>query len=172
MRHVYYLILIFSTVMVTNVIAQQVPDNGPGGNPLQRHVYPPDLVIRFAEEINLSKNQSAEIRDAVKATEMTNIDLRWEMRDETQTLMQMTNTHHPDEEALLAQADKVMTLEKDVKLTQMRLLVKIKNILTPEQQDQLQQLRAQPGGDRQGGSGVGQARRLNNPRLNNPNIRN
>jgi len=47
-----------------------------------------------------------------------------------------------DETAVLAQVDKVLALERQVKRTQILLLVRIKNLLTEPQQAKLAELRA------------------------------
>ena len=85
------------------------------------------------------------------------------MNEAAQELTRLSSSSSLDEDAVIIQADLVMTLEKDLKLGQLGLLVKIKNLLSPEQQEQLQELRRQG----QGGSGVGQTRRLNNPNIRN-----
>ena len=50
-----------------------------------------------------------------------------------------------DEGKVLSAADAVMRLEVDVKKTHLTMLVRIKNILTPDQQDRLEQLRGPAG---------------------------
>jgi Spy/CpxP family protein refolding chaperone len=44
----------------------------------------------------------------------------------------------------MSQLDKVLNSEREIKRTQISLLIRIKNKLTPEQQAQLQKLRAAP----------------------------
>jgi Spy/CpxP family protein refolding chaperone len=46
-----------------------------------------------------------------------------------------------DEAAVLAQVDKILALERDVKRTQLSLVVRIKNLLTEPQQAKLNELR-------------------------------
>ena len=46
-----------------------------------------------------------------------------------------------DEAAVLTQADKVLSLEREVKRTQLSLLIRIKNLLSDAQQDKLMELR-------------------------------
>jgi Spy/CpxP family protein refolding chaperone len=52
-----------------------------------------------------------------------------------------------DEQQVLAQLDKVLNAEREVKRTQIALMVRIKNKLKPEQQARLRQLRSKPGGE-------------------------
>lgn len=160
MKRFTILILTIMGLFVLNAMAQQANreqrDNG-----FMNNLFPPDLVMRFANDINLSDKQKNDIKEAIKTTESNAIDIRWDMREEAEHLIRLSSGTSLDAGELLAQADKVMTLEKDVKLAQLGLLIEIKNILNPDQQEQLQQLRPQ------GGSGVGAARRLNNPNIRN-----
>jgi len=48
-----------------------------------------------------------------------------------------------DEAQVLDQVDKILNTERDVKKTQITLLVRIKNTLTPEQQAKLNEMRRQ-----------------------------
>jgi len=47
-----------------------------------------------------------------------------------------------NEQAVIAQLDKVLSLEQDIKRTQLILLIRLKNKLTPQQQAQLRQFKA------------------------------
>ena len=48
-----------------------------------------------------------------------------------------------EETEVMSQLDKVLTSEREIKRTQIGLLVRIKNKLSPEQQARLQKLRAE-----------------------------
>ncbi len=47
-----------------------------------------------------------------------------------------------DEQSVLAELDKILDLEREIKRAQISLVVKIKNTLTPEQQARLQELKS------------------------------
>jgi Spy/CpxP family protein refolding chaperone len=48
---------------------------------------------------------------------------------------------HPDADKALAQLDKVLAAEREVKRVQIALMISLKNLLTPDQQAQLRELR-------------------------------
>jgi Spy/CpxP family protein refolding chaperone len=50
-----------------------------------------------------------------------------------------------DEQQVLAQLERVLAAEREIKKEQVTLLVRIKNKLTPEQQGKLAELRSKPG---------------------------
>jgi Spy/CpxP family protein refolding chaperone len=51
---------------------------------------------------------------------------------------------HADEQQVLAQLEKVLAAEREIKRPQVMLLVRIKNKLTPEQQGKLSELWSKP----------------------------
>jgi Spy/CpxP family protein refolding chaperone len=63
------------------------------------------------------------------------------MQAETGKLAHLLHGSRIDEAAALAQADKVLGMETAVKKAQLSLLIRIKNLLTAQQQQQLIELR-------------------------------
>ena len=63
------------------------------------------------------------------------------LQDEVAAMATLIGTPRVDEERVLAQLQKVLAAEREVKQTQIRLLVRIKNLLTEAQQEQLRKLR-------------------------------
>lgn len=106
-----------------------------------KHVFPPDLVMRHASEIGLSKAQRKTISQAVKQTQSKTIDIGWDMQEAAQELTALLGRPRVDREATLAAARRVMELEVQVKHAHMGLLIAIKNALEPEQQRRLGELR-------------------------------
>jgi Spy/CpxP family protein refolding chaperone len=58
-------------------------------------------------------------------------------------LVSLLKERSADESQVMNQLDKVLTSEREIKRTQIALLVRIKNKLTPDQQTRLQKLRAE-----------------------------
>jgi Spy/CpxP family protein refolding chaperone len=113
----------------------------PGADPLAQHVFAPDLVMRHAAEIGLDEKQRAAVKDAVMKMQSRFLDLQWDVQAESEKLARLLQASPVDETAVLAQADKVMALERDVKKTHLSLLVRVKNILTETQREKLKELR-------------------------------
>lgn len=141
-----------------------------GGRPaapsFMKELYPPQLIMRNQFEIGIDDAQRQAIltstRDARNAIE----PIQWDLQREQQQLTRLLSSDRVDESALLAQAEKVMELEKRMKTQNLLLLVKIKNQLTPEQQKQARMLRESmprggvgrdhPGGARPGRRALGE----------------
>ena len=115
----------------------------PPQDPLAQYVFPPELVMRHASEIGLDERQRAAIKDAVVKMQAKFLDLQWEVQGEADKLTRLLQASPIDETAVLAQADKVMGFERDVKRTHLALLVRIKNLLTDSQRARLSELRRQ-----------------------------
>lgn len=113
----------------------------PPEDPLAAHVFPPELVMKHAQEIGLDDKQRSAIKEAIQSAQSRFLDAQWSMQEESQKLARQLQARPVDEPAVLAQADKVMGLEREVKRTQLSLLVRIKNLLTDTQQARLTQLR-------------------------------
>ncbi len=107
-----------------------------------RHLYPPDVVMRFAREIQLSTDQRRAITKAVRATQDEVLEIQWEVQDAMQGLEEAAR--QADEEALVATAEQVFRYEARIKLAHLRLLARIKRDLTPVQQKRLDGLREPP----------------------------
>ena len=76
------------------------------------------------------------------------VDVQWDVQGEAEKLARLLQASTVDEAAVLAQADKVMALEREVKRTHLALLVRIKNALTDAQKARLTALRKGSDGGR------------------------
>jgi Spy/CpxP family protein refolding chaperone len=125
--------------------AQQPP---PAPDPLAQHVFAPELVMRHANDIGLDDKQRAAVKEAVVKMQARFLDLQWDMQGQAEKLARLLQASPVDEAAVLAQADTVMGLERDVKKAHLTLLVRIKNLLTDAQKAKLAELRRRgQGGD-------------------------
>ncbi len=106
-----------------------------------QNLFPPDLIMRYRQEIGLDDAQSKALKQLVQTAQGRFLDLQWDMQSEAGKLAQLLRTSRVDENAAIAQADRVLGMEREVKKAQLTLLVRIKNLLTPAQQDQLTGLR-------------------------------
>ena len=135
-----------AVLAAVGVLGQQ-PPGGPGGpphqeDPLARFLFPPELVMQQQRAIGLKPEQRSAITRAIQEFQTKVLDLQWQMQDETQRLTELLDKPAVDQAAALAQIDKLLAVERDVKRAHIGLLIQIKNTLTPEQQARLAQARA------------------------------
>ena len=101
--------------------------------------------MQYRRELGITEEQKTFIRDeAIKASTRFN-QLQFQMQDEMEAMVTLMKGVTVDEQKALAELDKVLNIEREVKRTQLGLSIRIKNKLTSEQQAKLQELqRNQP----------------------------
>jgi Spy/CpxP family protein refolding chaperone len=124
------------------VFAQPNP-GAPSSDPIGQHLFPPDLVFSHAEAIGLSDAQKASMQSAMLNAQSHFAELQPRLQQAVQTMVSLIGQPRVDESQVLSQLDKVLSVEREVKRTQIGLMIRIKNVLTVEQQAKLRQLRAE-----------------------------
>jgi Spy/CpxP family protein refolding chaperone len=139
-------ILLLAACMAFSIAANAAaPPAPPADDPIAQNVFPPELIMKHGGEIGLDAEQRAAIKDAVLQAQTKFLSAQWEAQEETTKLIHLLQARPVDEKAVLSQADRLMDLERQIKKTQLSLLVRLKNLLTPAQQTRLADLRR--GGD-------------------------
>ena len=148
MKRAFSVIVVLALLAASGVQSQQ-PPGGPGGpgspprpdDPLSRFLFPPELVMQQQQAIGLKPEQRTAITRAIKDFQGKVLDLQWQMQEETGRFGELLDKPLVDQAAALAQIDKVLAVEREVKRAHIGLLIQIKNQLTAEQQGRLAQLR-------------------------------
>jgi hypothetical protein len=119
----------------------------PGGDPLARYLYPPELIMANQRAISLTDSQRNSLQQAMADAQGKFIGLQFKMSSEVEKLQSLLQPPAVDEANVLEQVDRVLAVERDVKRAQLSLMIRIKNLLTQRQQSQLTQLRTQGAGE-------------------------
>lgn len=135
------LLLALFVAIVPRSHAQQT-----GHDPIAENLFAPELVMRHATDLGLEERQRTAIKEAIQKAQSRFVDSQWDLQAQTERMVRLLQARPVDESAVLAQADRVMNLEREVKKTHLSLLVRIKNALTAAQQDKLVALRRKPSG--------------------------
>jgi Spy/CpxP family protein refolding chaperone len=112
----------------------------PKDDPFARYLYPPDRVMSHAMEIGLEDAQKTSIKNEVQKAQSKFLDLQFEMQGESEKMVRLLQEKPVNETSVLAEVDRILGLEKEIKKAQISLLVRIKNTLTPAQQAKLSDL--------------------------------
>jgi Spy/CpxP family protein refolding chaperone len=113
-------------------------------DPIAQNLFPPEMVMQHRQEIGLTDEQNIAIRQELRKASTRFNELQWQMEDEMETMNKMTKASAVDEKTVMAELDKILNIEREVKRTQLLVSVRIKNKLTAEQQVKLQELRHKP----------------------------
>lgn len=122
---------------------QPPPAAGPSAS-VENAVYPVELVMDHQAAIDLDEAQATAIRAELQRTQSELVELEWRLRRETEALTTTLGASPVDEPAAVAAAERVARSEGEVKLTHLRLLVRVKNLLRPAQRARLDALRPRP----------------------------
>jgi Spy/CpxP family protein refolding chaperone len=127
-------------LLATGVVHAQQPDQDPIG----QSFFPPELVIQHQEAIGLSAEQKDYFKTEIRQAQLKFTELQWKLQDEMEKLVTLVRQPRVDEQQVLAQLEKLLAAEREIKREQVTLLVRIKNKLTSEQQGKLLELRSKP----------------------------
>ena len=101
-----------------------------------------ELIMAHRNEIGLTKAQNKEIGELVVAVQQAVAGKSWDMQSAYFELMEVLDEPQIDEDRAIALAKQAVDTENEIKLEQMRLLIRLRNLLTPEQVAVLQAKRA------------------------------
>lgn len=109
--------------------------------PFASHLFPPDLIMANQREIGLSNDQRATIVNDLQRSQASFVELQWKMSSESEQLERLLEASTVNESAVLAQLDRVLAAERDIKRAQIGLLLRIRNTLSAQQQAMLSEVR-------------------------------
>jgi Spy/CpxP family protein refolding chaperone len=132
-------LLIVAVAAVSQHTPQPAQPGGPphGPDPLAQNLFPPELVMTHRKALALTEEQKAAIKDETMKASGRFTELQWQMQDEMEQMVELTRGATVDEQRVLAQLDKILAIEREVKRAQLTLAIRIKNKLTAEQQAKL-----------------------------------
>jgi|SRR5215475_6552993 len=130
------LLILFNTAMFG--------DQHPGSDPLEAILFPPGLVMEHQQELGLTEEQKTFFKTELRQAGGRFMELQWQLQDEMEKMVELVKQDRVDESQTLAQLDKILNLEREVKRLQIALQVKFKNALSSEQQAKMREIRSKP----------------------------
>jgi Spy/CpxP family protein refolding chaperone len=113
------------------------------GRSMERNLFPAEFVLRNQVALGLSTEQVASIKKQVGDTQGRLLDAKVDLGRITEQLRAALEGTKVDEAAALSLAGQAMDLEKQVKTAHLGLLIRVKNVLTEQQQDKARALMPQ-----------------------------
>jgi len=127
-------------VLTAPLQAQSAPQ---ATDPIARTLFEPELIMKHRRAINLTDEQRDAISRLIRDLQGQVVNLRWEMQEQTESLATELARPRVDLDRALDRMGRVMQTERKIKEAHLTLLVRIKNLLRPEQQDALRKLKDQ-----------------------------
>lgn len=106
-----------------------------------QHLFPPELVMQHQSRLKLTEQQRSVIVAEISKLQATAVQVQWRVGDESEKLAELLQRETVAEADVLAQADRMIMYETAVKRAQLSMLIRIRNTLTAEQRQMLQELR-------------------------------
>ena len=126
---------------------------------LFKDLFQPDQIMRNQKALALSDEQSSAIKTEVHEAEAAFFDLQWEQKGQEENLKELLKQPLPEEQQAMDQLDRLLTVENSIKKVRLKHLIKVKSLLTSEQQAKLKELIKTNGPEMDlfgaGGGGIG-----------------
>ncbi|MBS1788498.1 MAG: periplasmic heavy metal sensor [Acidobacteria bacterium] len=129
------LLVIGLMVLAATIARAQGPD-------LAENLFAPELIMQYQQAIGLTEEQKNYFKTEARKTQTQLTELQWKLEDAVEKFATLLKADRIDEQATTAQLESVLNLEREVKRTQLAFLIRLKNILSPEQQARLRELRS------------------------------
>ena len=132
MKTVHWLLLVAALAFLpTPGVAQEAPDE----NSFDALLYTPELVMQHRRAIGLNDEQRDAISRMIQELQGRVVSLQWQLLDEIETLTQtLSGGSRIDQDRALDDMQRVLETEKEIKQAHLELLIRIKNVLTADQQ--------------------------------------
>lgn len=111
-------------------------------DPFAEVFFDPELVMQNRQRVGITDAQWDEISGELRQLQRDAVDFEWEMAEAAQELIELASGDRIDEPAALEAARRIFAVENQIKVIQMQMLIRIKNVLTPQQQTQLRNIRS------------------------------
>ncbi|HEY2746307.1 MAG TPA: hypothetical protein VGL86_16855 [Polyangia bacterium] len=129
----------FTLVALTALSHADAPK--PGDDPIGARLFPPELIMKHQRELAIDDKQQSTIVAEVQKTQAALVPLQWQMQGASEQMAKLLDAPRIDEAKVLAQADKVMAIEREFKRAHLSLLIRLRNLLTEAQRSRLTELR-------------------------------
>ena len=132
-------------LVASPLLAQQGPPSGGrpgpargdemhGSDPVMGNFFSPEMIMQNQEAIHLTDEQRSAMQQEMQRTQQAAQQIQWRLQAAVERLSSAVKQDRADEGQVLAALDSVLASEREMKRTQITLLLRLKSRLTPEQQ--------------------------------------
>ncbi len=111
---------------------------------IESRVFPPELIMDHQGELGIEQAQRDALVKEVEQSQAEMVHLSFDLQAEKEKLVKVLDADHVDEARSREAAARLMERENKVKASNLAMLVRVKNLLTPAQQKKLRTLRDGP----------------------------
>lgn len=125
----------------STVPAAHASETQPALGPVESKLFAPEVVMEHQAAIGVTAAQKAAILDEVQRGQADMLHVQWDLNGDKEKLVALLDADHVDEAKATAQAAKLMQDEDRIKAEHLAMLIRIKNVLSADQQKKLRELR-------------------------------
>ncbi len=125
----------------SGAVASASPRERQRGGRLSEECASPELIMENQQALGLSEEQKTAFKEIIRKSGEQFTDLEWKESAEREAVRTMLKQAKVDEAKTLESLDKLLKVENEIKRMRLATLIKVKNILTPEQQTKLRALK-------------------------------
>jgi Spy/CpxP family protein refolding chaperone len=140
------ILLFFALLLVAappSALAQAAPENDRFASAL----FTPEEIMLHGRTINLTDEQRHAITRLLQDLQGRAVGLQWRLLDETESMKELLSQPRIDLDRAMDRFKQVLDTEMEIKRVHLELLIRIKNVLTREQQEGLERLRSHEQGE-------------------------
>jgi Spy/CpxP family protein refolding chaperone len=138
MKTVFRLLVLVFCLMVPDVSSAQVEQQE---DPFGALLYTPEEIMQHRRAIQLNDEQRDGITRLIEELQGRLVGLQWRLLDETEAVKEAMEGPRVDLDRVMDRFGKAQNTEMEIKRVHLELLIRIKNILSSEQQKELTRLR-------------------------------
>jgi len=131
-------LLVCLGLMSSAVLAQGLPGKK---DVFKGKLFAPNIILEHQDELGLTKDQFTAIKAAVVEVQASVAEHEWDLREAYMKTLASLDETPIDEEQVLKNVDAALLAENQVKKLQVRMLIRLRKLLTEEQVEYLQALR-------------------------------
>lgn len=137
-------LVLLALVLAPRAAAAQVAGRATGEtkeDPFAEVLFAPELIMRHGRAVGLTDEQRAVITRLIEQAQSRVVGLQWQLVEQVQALKETLAGARVDQDRAADQLNRVLDTEKRIKQAHLEMLIRIKNVLRPEQQAELTRLR-------------------------------
>lgn len=138
MKTVFRLLVLVFGLMVPDVSSAQVEQQE---DPFGALLFTPEEIMQHRRAIDLNDEQRDGITRLIEELQGRLVGLQWRLLDETEAVKEAMEGPRVDLDRVMDRFGKAQDTEMDIKRVHLELLIRIKNILSPQQQEEILRLR-------------------------------
>lgn len=130
--------LVMPFLVACSALCAQPP---PHPDLIAENLFPPELIMQNAEAINLTEEQQEKLQAEMHKAHERFEEMHAKLQKQREATAALLKKERVDESVAMAQFEKLLDQERELRRAHLALMVALKNKLTPEQQTKLQEIK-------------------------------